>query len=95
MVGRRLRKKRPEGARRELMEAVLLLLLFPALFLCCVGCERHEVRPAPYARLGPPGKPRHLTPRVTIVRPQQGPISYQWTYTNAPDGARMLWFRPK
>ncbi len=65
-----------------------------ALLFCVAGCQRHEVRPAPYARFGPPPKPEDLTPKVTVVPNQHGPVSYQWNYTNGPDGARMLQFQP-
>ncbi len=63
------------------------------LLLWCMGCHRAAHSPFPEPPLQPqPARAR--APTVILNTNIHGPIKYRWTFTNGPDGAKVLRFTP-
>jgi len=71
--------------------------LFAALVMlcCCSGCwhRTNTVRPESTAQSPLPVRP--VAPKITVITNNQGPIKYQWGFTNTAEGTKVLKFAPQ
>ena len=64
-----------------------------AIMACIVGCRHRRSRMIPHGPAAHLPRAQIVEPRLTVITNGQNPISYQWAFTNGPNGARVLRFQ--